>query len=641
MTRTRLPVVDARVVLDPERLGGSATMQRLAWPVVLVSMPFVDLTRPSIQLGLLKSITGAHGFPARTLHAHLDFAARIGADFYQVLCEDRQRGLGDWLFSLEAFGTAAPDPDGRYLDDFTDELAPLGDCRDEVRKRLRLIRHRDVPAYLDTLVKEFPWDQARVVGFTSTFQQNAASLALARRLKRRYPEIITVFGGANFDGDMGLELMRVVDCIDFAVIGEGDLALPRLLHALAGGTDPGTIPGIARRVGAQVVASPPEPPLRQLDDLPIPDYSEYFERAESLGLLRGNGQRDVWIPFEAARGCWWGAKHHCTFCGLNGSMMAFRSKSPRRVLDELAQQARRHGSFRFTSVDLILDMGYLKDLFPVLVEDAADYELFYEVKANLTRTQLRLLAQGGVTHIQPGIESLSSNVLRLMRKGVRAVQNVNLLRWARYYGIDVAWNILWGFPGETEQNYAEQAAVIPHLVHLQPPRSTSRIWMERFSPLYDDTAAVRSRAPERSYRYIYPRHVDLDRLAYFFDYELDNALPGSAYGTLRRSVGEWSDAWADRRPPVLKYWSTPGFLQIYDGRTAGQEGLYTFEGLLADVYRACSERPTTAAAVRERLGLDLQVDAVGDVFVEFQRRGLMFLDGSLALALALPAVAGR
>jgi hypothetical protein len=49
----------------------------------------------------------------------------------------------------------------------------------------------------------------------------------------------------------------------------------------------------------------------------------------------------------------------------------------------------------------------------------------------------------------------------------------------------------------------------------------------------------------------------------------------------------------------------------------------------------------TAAAVRRRLDLALPADGIGEVFGEFARRGLMFLDGPYALALALPAVKGR
>ena len=111
------------------------------------------------------------------------------------------------------------------------------------------------------------------------------------------------------------------------------------------------------------------------------------------------------------------------------------------------------------------------------------------------------MAKAGITHIQPGIESLSSNVLHLMRKGVRAITNINLLRWAQYYDMRVSWNLPWGFPGETEQDYADQVAVIPHLRHLPPPEASARIWLERFSPIFTerDTFRLRRRAPERSY----------------------------------------------------------------------------------------------------------------------------------------------
>ncbi len=52
----------------------STAEQRAAWPVVLVSMPFMEVYRPSIQIALLKAIGEAHGFTIRTLHAYLDLA---------------------------------------------------------------------------------------------------------------------------------------------------------------------------------------------------------------------------------------------------------------------------------------------------------------------------------------------------------------------------------------------------------------------------------------------------------------------------------------------------------------------------------------------------------------------------------------
>jgi ribosomal peptide maturation radical SAM protein 1 len=573
----------------------------------------------------------------------LDFAVRVGLDYYDLLCQHRGPMVGEWLFSIEAFPDTAPDPHAHMIDDLADGLSHLGMPPEELRERLLRTRSIDVPAYLDALVDTFSREETTVVGFSSTFQQNAASFALARRLKQRHPHIVTVFGGANFDSEMGPELVRTIDCIDVAVIGEGDETFPHLLSALAAGTDLEAVPGLARRSDGHVKVTAPASATIRLDELPAPDYDEYFQHAEDLGVLPRVGHRNVWIPIETARGCWWGAKHHCTFCGLNGTAMSFRSKSPERVLDELSSQAKRYRSFRFEAVDNIMDTAYLTKLFPVLVENETGYEIFYEVKASLRREQLRLMAQAGVTHIQPGIESLSSNVLRLMRKGIRAVQNVNLLRWAQYYDIHVDWNLLWGFPGETEQDYTEQETAIPHLLHLRPPSSANRIWLERFSPLFTehDTFQLGRRTPERSYKYIFPDSVDLERVAYFFDYDLDAGLPDNTYTGIRRAAADWSIAWQAERPPVLKYWSAPHFIQIYDERQQGHGGTYTFEGTLADLYLACNSRPTTAAAVRRELDLHLPVEAVHEVFEEFQKRGLMFLDGQFALALALPAVKGR
>jgi ribosomal peptide maturation radical SAM protein 1 len=608
--------------------------QRLALRTVLVSMPFQDARRPSIQLGLLKSIGTEAGFPVVTLHASLDFAALIGSELYAALCDHRGRLIGEWLFSTAAFGDAAPDRSAHLLTDFGADIEYLGQ-RDLAR--LREIRDHQVPTFLDALVDSDLWSHVRVVGFTSTFQQNTASFALARRLKARFPQLVTLFGGANFDDEMGREWVRALDCIDLAVIGEGDRAFPSLLNALATGRDPAGVPGVVRRGRGGVEDTPSHPSALSLDDLPFPDYAEYFARHRLIPTAEQH--REVTIPFESGRGCWWGAKHHCTFCGLNGTSMAWRAKSPQRVLQELAHQASRHHVSTFSAVDNIMEPSYLTELLPALIKSHAGYNLFYEVKANLSRAQLQTLARSGVRHIQPGIESLSSHVLRLMRKGVRSSQNVNLLRWAQYYGIAASWNLLWGFPGETTEDYLAQAEVVPDLVHLRPPESVGRVWLERFSPMFTEPEhfPMRYRRPEPSYRYVYPAEVDLDRAAYFFEYVFEDALPDSAYEPLQDAVAGWSEAWTAASPPRLTYRATPGLLHIDDNRNPDQELTYAYEGQLARIYLAICERPTTALAVHRELGLDESVEWVVELFEAWRTEGLLFCDEDRVVALALPA----
>jgi ribosomal peptide maturation radical SAM protein 1 len=448
---------------------------------------------------------------------------------------------------------------------------------------------------------------------------------------------MTLFGGANFEVEMGRELVRACPWIDYAISGEADEAFPAFLGAVAQGHSPLRVPGAISREGSAQAAAQPS---GELERLPVPDYEEYFRRAEALGIVVRGQQAATALPFESSRGCWWGQKHHCTFCGLNSTAMAFRQKSSTRLLAELAELTRRHGVFRFSAVDNIMPANFFSDFIPALTAQERNYDLFFEVKSNMSRPQIKALSDAGILYIQPGIESLSSRVLRLMDKGVRAASNVNLLRWARHYGIDVTWNVLWGFPGEREEDYQEQAALLPNLLHLQPPHGANRIWMERFSPLYFDRErfAVQRLEPEASLRYVYPDTVAHERIAYFFDHIFPDELPGTVFEPILEAVDAWQDAWAGARRPWLIYRWSPGLLQIEDGRNLAAPQLYSFESPLAEIYHAITERPVSAEKIRETLNLSWSADEIADALDLFAAKGLVMRDDDVFLALAIPAM---
>jgi radical SAM superfamily enzyme YgiQ (UPF0313 family) len=113
-------------------------------------------------------------------------------------------------------------------------------------------------------------------------------------------------------------------------------------------------------------------------------------------------------------------------------------------------------------------MRYFKDFVPEVARRSPGADPFYEVKANLRKVQLRMLRDAGIRSIQPGIESFSDPVLRLMRKRVSALQNIQLLKWSKELGIEPSWNFLWGFPGEPPEEYDRMAGLVRLLTHLTP-----------------------------------------------------------------------------------------------------------------------------------------------------------------------------
>jgi ribosomal peptide maturation radical SAM protein 1 len=615
------------------------TSARANLKTLLISMPFYSVRTPSLQLGLLSAIGKAHDFAVETLHLNLDFAARVGHGLYEKLCQHRGPELGNWLFAIAAFQEEAPDQEGRFPYDFPDVLDLVRDFNVDAAG-LCSLRDEAVPAFLAYAEALVDWSAYDVVGFTCTFQQNTASFALARRLKERFPQLITLFGGANFEGEMGTELVQACPWIDYAIDGEADEAFPAFLAAVAEKRTPLLVPGVFSRGKPAPIHGQP---FAYLERLPVPDYEEFFRRAEDLGIVARGQKATIALPFESSRGCWWGQKHHCTFCGLNGTTMKFRQKSSHFVLAELAELTRRYGTSRFSAVDNIMPTNFFTEFIPTLVAEQRNYDLFFEVKANMTRAQVKALGEAGIRFIQPGIESLSSRVLHLMDKGVRAAHNVNLLRWSHYYGIDVSWNLIWGFPGEHEDDYKVQAALLPHLVHLQPPHGANRIWLERFSPLYSDRDRfpVVRLEPEASLAYVYPGEVSRARVAYFFDHAFPGELPETVFEPLLSEVKAWTEAWATPQRPWLAYRWSPGRLHIEDGRNPAAPRLYSFASPLAEIYRALSDRPISAAKIKEALNLPWSGEEIVGALDLFAEKGLVMRDDDLFLALAIPAMPAR
>lgn len=611
--------------------------------VCLVNMPFASTRRPSIQLGLLQAILADAGNSVTTRYFNLELGAMIGWDRYESLCHARDMLLGEWLFGRAAFGSDAPPPEtfvGRQRAELDALRTELGYDLDHLTE----LREADLPRFVDDCAEQVDWSRYDVVGFSSIFEQNCAALALARRLKARFPELVTVFGGANFDDEMGLEYVRALPWIDYAVVGEGDRAFPALLSRLATGGDPAELPGVASTAADGTVRFRGRAPqVADMDALPEPDYSAYFDAAERLGLPRVVRGQVVSLPVESARGCWWGAKHHCTFCGLNGVDMAFRSKSPPRFLSGIDNLALRYDTYAFLSVDNILDQRYLTGVFEPLARQCKDYTFFFEVKSSLSREHLRTLAEGGVRILQPGIESLSTRLLGLMRKGATELQNVRFLKWSRYYGLIATWNLLLGFPGEHVEDYRHQVRTIRLIRHLCPPGHVGRIRLDRFSPYFTEGADMgfhRVR-PLPAYADIYPGFVDHPSIAYSFSYDAPGTLPEDAYQEIKEAVCEWQRAWEGDAPPSLIFQRGAGRLTVTDTRPGKVPRVTSFGELEARVYEAVTPSAHSADRVRELLRRDNREDTdpetIQQILDRYQELGLVLEENGAYLGLALPA----
>lgn len=618
--------------------------------IYLINMPFASLINPNLALSQFKAQLSKAGLECSLLNLNFDFAAQIGIRSYEAFA--RRRGvdtqIGEWFFARNAWDGAVDLPPEEFI-----ELCGVNPAYFSGKKEpiawLRRVRDDVVPQFIrkccDMLFRE---GAPSVVAFSCTFYQTVSSLALARAVKQRSTATRVVFGGACFHAGMGLELFRKVPWIDAVSLGEADDVVVELFGKLAAGEPPAGLQGICYRTpDGAAVQGPPHTPVSSavLESVPDPDFGDFFRNLKTSGLVKDpTALERVFLPFESSRGCWWGEKRQCSFCGLNADGMTFRAKSAERMRRQFEGFLRRYPVRRFFATDNNMPRRYLKDLLPYLARTPLKIRplFFYEVKTGMTRGEMQIMSEAGVRYTQPGIESLSTALLSLMRKGTTALQNIHYLKLCRTFFIFPMWNFLVGIPGERTEDYEEQAALIPKIVHLNPPYSGIRLMqLHRFSPYFDrKSASLSGIKPRAWYEGLFPKQtIDIHEVAYYFDADWQGVIGRAQedYALVLRPIQEWIDAWkkSPELPGLTYNVLEMGGLDVRDTRF-GKTGTWRLTPEEARVYRAIDDPARIEAILKSLDDGGSSASRLKGILDEFVNCGIAVREGGRYLGLALP-----
>jgi ribosomal peptide maturation radical SAM protein 1 len=491
--------------------------------VILLVPPFAAIWQPSLACHLLQACARQQGFNVAVIYGNLIYASMVGRQVYEHMLEEGL--LLEHIFRRQAFGDSANSEGVFRANTLLEQGAKVAETW---LARMAKIIHSVAP---------------KIAGCTCSFEQISSSVALLNTCKEIGFGIITIIGGANCEAEMAEGILSLGGQIDFIASGESEESFPSFLEQVL------------------VAGQRPDPiihgkPCTNLDQLPLPVYDEYFDQYSHYLPDAGKASRRLAVPYESSRGCWWGEKHHCTFCGLNGSTMNHREKSADLVVTELKAISKRYPISQINFVDNIMPHRYFKTLLsqlPAAIPESVS--IFYEQKANLTLAKVRALKEAHITTIQPGIESLNSNILNCIDKGIKGHQNIALLRYTRSLGISATWNLITCFPGDQRKDYEEIARLIPLLIHLQPPDGPGRLRIDRFSPYFNTPQryGIANLRPKAIYADVFPEGTNLNKLAYYFDgdyqcgaFECPEILDDIAAKTL-----VWRKHWQSKPKPVL------------------------------------------------------------------------------------------
>lgn len=647
----------------------------MTFRVALINMPFGAVHAPSLGLTQLKAVLHQDldsAACAEILYLNHDFAQFFGLNLYRYLSDDSRTtvtGFTDWIFRQLAF-PEAKDTSSEYIARYKPSLS----CRcEDGRRRVfdgcsaspspcstiasmvpcclepdvlrEILLKRDILGqYMDELIERYGLAKYQVVGFTSMFDQTVASIAMARRLKSHNPRIITIMGGASCEPGVGRVIAKRVDVMDFVFAGPALRSFPEFVDCLLGNDSEKChrIRGVYSRGSLQQRNASDNPVIGEEHDINLRLPLRYDDFLDSVFTKCPSVVPELF--FETSRGCWWGEKAHCTFCGINGITMAFRSMSPENAIAQFSELFERYPTVqRFVAVDNILDVNYYSTVFPFL-KPPEGASIFYETRVINDEDHLRLLAQAGITRIQPGIEALSTAILTLMSKGTTVFKNLLFLKKVFNYGIEVEWNLLTGFPNEPSDVYEQYLRIIPLLVHLPAPVATFPVRFDRHSPYHKNPAEFGlNLRPLDFYSLVYPfPDEEIEQIAYFWaDQNFSNSYLFNVARWQRKieaAVDNWRKRWY-QRDGKLKPELTLAIDRrvVYDTRS-GHQVEHPLSPLGKEMLHYL-DRPMTSVDLRAAIAVGK--DEIDRELGILNQCGLLFTEGDRMLSLVTSGVESR
>jgi len=298
-------------------------------------------------------------------------------------------------------------------------------------------------------IQAYQPDVVMATAITPMIYQSQTTLGIVKQV---CPNAVTIMGGIH-PTYMYQEVLTEAPWVDYIIRGEGEEISVNLLRAIEQGTDRQQrheILGIAFLEKGEIIATPPHPPIKNLDTL-TPDWSllEWDKYIYTPLNVR------VAVP-NYSRGC----PFRCRFCSQWKFWRKYRARSPQHFVDEIETLVKEHKVGFFILADEEPTIN--KSRFIALCNELVDRNLGVHWGINTRVTdilrdekELPLYRKAGLVHVSLGTEAAAQLNLNVFRKETTIADNKRAVQLLRDNGILAEVQFIMGLPNETPETIAE------------------------------------------------------------------------------------------------------------------------------------------------------------------------------------------
>lgn len=304
----------------------------------------------------------------------------------------------------------------------------------------------------------------QVIGYSVYSYAVEQAKRWARMAKALLPLSINVFGGYH----PSAEPCRVVadPNVDYAIVGEGELAFVKLLDEIALGNTSPYFSGVAygNEKGEFVIAVPKR--IKRLDSLPKPiRIFSLLSKSKSYQIMYPPPSKQRAVAQVAySRGC----PHACDFCASStiwGRAVYWRS--PEKVVDEIESLAAEFGTnlVFFSDVNMATSSRKLEQICLELID--RDLPVYWWTMCRideLTPDLIKLMIAAKAVKITVGIEAGEETLFQKMKKSKLSWENTcRVLNIAHDHGLITRGTLMLDLPGLKRTYYRHFASFLQTL----------------------------------------------------------------------------------------------------------------------------------------------------------------------------------
>lgn len=335
---------------------------------------------------------------------------------------------------------------------------------------------RDYPAenlYEETLFEDLKHQEPDIFFFSTTYPTLKEDMLLLKKIKERYPKILTIAKGSCFFSHP-LENLKdpLFSSLDIAIYGESEFIIPSVLEVLFKGGSLQEVGGLILHLGTSQITKTKQSPFEDnLDILPFPRRDLI---KNNLYPCPTNGKPMATIV--VSRGCPVG----CIFClspVISGKKL--RIRSVQNLIGEIKECVNRYGIFDFfmRADTFTMNRRFVKDFCETIIAEKLNISWVANstTTSALDKEMLFLMKKAGCWLIAFGIESGNEEIQKKIKLSIPVENGYKAIKMCQEAGIKTLGFFMIGLPWDSHKTLQETYRLMKDLdcdfieVHIAIP----------------------------------------------------------------------------------------------------------------------------------------------------------------------------